>query len=159
MCQWNKNYRDIGTVFAKAMAQKENQACYQSTVRRQIYSCAQACKVIRDLHTFKKQKDRVKMILWVKTVSSLFCFIENIFQLLILSLRFDFWFSGPVEKKNPSGYKYTRGRELTHELGSSLHFLCCSAPHEAQPRDATDAFHSFVCYQQRFGSTRGLSIY
>lgn len=91
MCQWNKNYRDIGTVFAKAMAQKENQACYQSTVRRQIYSCAQACKVIRDLNTFKKQKDRVKMTLWVKTVSLLFCFIENIFQLLILSLRFDFW--------------------------------------------------------------------
>lgn len=54
------------------MAQKENQACYQSTVWRQIYSCAQACKVIRDLNTFKKQKDRVKMTLWVKTVSSLF---------------------------------------------------------------------------------------
>lgn len=146
-------------MFAKAMAQKENQACYQSTVWRQIYSWAQACKVIRDLNTFKKQKDRVKMTLWVKMVSLLFCFIENIFQLLILSLRFDFWFFGPVEKRIPSGYKYTCGRELTQELGSSLHFLCCSAPHEAQPRDETDTFHSFICFLQRFGSTGGLSIY
>lgn len=85
----------------------------------------------------------------------LFCFTENIFQLLILSLGFDFWFSGPVEKKILSGYKYTCGRELTHELGSSLHFLCHSAPHEAQPKDATDVFHSFVCCQLRFGSTGG----
>lgn len=39
------------------------------------------------------------MILWFERVSLLFSFIKNILQLLILSLRFDFWLSHPIEKK------------------------------------------------------------
>jgi len=60
------------------------------------------------------------MILWVQRVSLLLCFIKNVFQLLILSLRFDFWLSHPIEEKVPSGYEYTCGREVTREPGSSL---------------------------------------
>lgn len=39
-----------------------------------------------------------------------------------------------------------------------LHFLCHSAPHEAQPKDATDVFHLFAVNKDLVPQG-GLSIY
>lgn len=74
------------------------------------------------------------MILWVERVSLFFCFIKNIFQLLILYLRFDFWLSHPIEKKIPSGYKYTCRRELTREPRSSPHLFAVLLPMKPKQR-------------------------